>query len=249
MTAVETFKEILKLLEPHYEVMYLNPPAKEFELKTLEHYIGFELPEDFKSIYRLHNGEYQPMPRRKDYSYIENKANEKRNWFNSLFRQNNPSTFDIEEQYHIDFDIALKKHLNLFCGYQFLSVQGMLIQYWDWKHIYDSWNIEEDFGTEDYVSIPKNTIENVYVKAGWLPFATSNTAHLAIDFSPDVDGISGQIINFGRDDYKHYQIATNFTGFLEFVLSQYQQNNFHAKLDIEGEDYLSLYDGLADIIK
>ncbi len=249
MSAIETFKEILKLLEPHYEVLFLNPAVKDIELKALEHYIGFELPEDFKTIYRLHNGEYQPAPKRQTHHHAQYEGNISKKWFDYFIPRKKSYPFTLDDTFNQDYEQLSNQYLNFFCGYKFLTIKQILWTYWDWQDLFEYHDVAEDFGTEDYKSIPSGTIDNIYVKAGWLPFATSNASHLAIDFAPDSNGVVGQIINFGPDDFNHYQIATSFTGFLEFVLEQYQQRKFHSKLSEDGENHLHLYDGLADLIK
>jgi len=63
---------------------------------------------------------------------------------------------------------------------------------------------------------------------GWVPFAHDGAGgNLAIDYAPGPAGKVGQIINYGRDDRAHFQLAEDFDGFIERVVRDYENRQRH----------------------
>ncbi len=62
MDAAALFYTITDILEPFYETLPLNPPATESDIMALERDLGVVLPESYKEILRLHDGENLSPP-------------------------------------------------------------------------------------------------------------------------------------------------------------------------------------------
>jgi len=131
----------------------------------------------------------------------------------------------------------------LFYDYAFLSVERAIEKI-------DLWQ-----GTRDYFAArprylppctcqPPETVKSVDSSPHWLPFAGDGAnSHLAIDFDPGPAGVEGQVINFGRDETVHFQLATSFEDFLAGVLASYEKGKGHRLLGDES----ALYDRLTGL--
>lgn len=81
---------------------------------------------------------------------------------------------------------------------------------------------------EPFPCHPEQTIKNIAYSKFWVPFAGKDSGnHIGVDLDPGVKGVSGQIINFGPDEFFRVQIAENFETFLEKLLTGYQRKEFH----------------------
>ena len=70
-------------------------------------------------------------------------------------------------------------------------------------------------------SVPTGAVQLKYAHSGWLPFCGDSQNFVAVDFAPDSAGTTGQIINTGRDDEIRHVIASEITGFFDFVVQQF----------------------------
>ncbi len=68
-------------------------------------------------------------------------------------------------------------------------------------------------------SHPDGAIQNAYISNDWIPFAHDGGGnHLGIDLEPGLNGVRGQVINFGRDQTDKYVLALSLEEFLgEFL--------------------------------
>jgi cell wall assembly regulator SMI1 len=115
---------------------------------------------------------------------------------------------------------------NLFYSYQFLSTAEMAMFFDGWAHVRRDRH-PESF-SDPIPSSPLGAVQDCYVSAGWIPFAHDGAGcHLAIDYMPGPNGTVGQVINFGRGDRVHFQLATNFDSFLERVARDYRLKKYH----------------------
>jgi cell wall assembly regulator SMI1 len=181
----------------------LNPPASDEDLARIETTLGVTLPDDFKALYRIHDGQRQDA-------------------------------------------------FGVFFGLFFLSLTR-LQQRWDtWRELLEA---DPDLAAGQDVprsSTPVGTIKLRYISTGWIPFSENGlSAHLGLDFDPDVNGSVGQIINFGRYDQKKVVIAQDFSSFLEWVATDLERGKarmYEAEgLKLFGHDDLkdgNLEDGL-----
>lgn len=61
----------------------------------------------------------------------------------------------------------------------------------------------------------------------WIPFARDNAGNfLGLDFDPDIKGISGQVINFGNDEFVKYVLGNSFDEFLAWYMQQLSSGNY-----------------------
>lgn len=55
----------------------------------------------------------------------------------------------------------------------------------------------------------------------WVPFAHDGGGNfIGLDFEPAYNGVMGQVITFGRDEYENYVIAPSFTSFLSWYYGE-----------------------------
>jgi len=144
----------------------------------------------------------------------------------AIYLMHNGEFGDLD--YHAD-DVLIPM---LMCGYAFMSLEEIASDYDLWEKITrDKKEADKLFpgsGDEKFYSYPAGTIEPVCFNSGRIPFASDGGGNnLAIDLFPDKQGIVGQVINFGRDDYKLFQISKDFTGFLKFTLDRYKDRKLH----------------------
>ena len=118
--------------------------------------------------------------------------------------------------------------LGAFLGFEFLSVDRIISVHEDWKN----YVMNEYDGT----SFPVNHIKIAYTNPKWIPiFADSAGNYVGLDLDPDLDGVSGQIINFGRDEENKFVIAKNLNSFLEFVVGKINSGECDAAITEEEE--------------
>ena len=81
--------------------------------------------------------------------------------------------------------------------------------------------VEEDFDVEEIIEVqPLQTILKKFYTSGRLPFMTDGSGNfIGIDFNPDINGIEGQVINYGRDELKMYVFANTFEDFINGIFS------------------------------
>ncbi len=83
----------------------------------------------------------------------------------------------------------------------------------------------------DLRSDPPGAVQRQVYTDGWFPFAYDGGGNFfAVDMAPDVNGVAGQIISFGRDESVNCQLAPDMQTFLEFVASCYRARRFHSLL-------------------
>lgn len=70
-------------------------------------------------------------------------------------------------------------------------------------------------------SNPSQCIKVSYYELGWLPIAADGSGNfIGIDYSPDINGKRGQIINFGRDENNKYVLSENLNEFFQTLINQ-----------------------------
>ena len=100
-----------------------------------------------------------------------------------------------------------------------------------WKGIGTIEDLEEAF-REDGSSTPKGAINLGYVNRNWISLvATGESNYFGIDFDPGPKGVSGQVINFGRDEELKRVLAWSWGWFLSDLADELERGNFR-----DGED-------------
>lgn len=119
-----------------------------------------------------------------------------------------------------------------FFGLPFLSLEDMLAEWRIWAEL------EEEYAMEGgHYSVPAAWIKERYINRYWLPISKDwGGNHLGIDLDPDEKGVSGQVINFGRDEEVKYVVARRLTDFLQCIRDTAREGNY--SVDQE-EDYTS----------
>lgn len=106
---------------------------------------------------------------------------------------------------------------------------------------WDMWTgIEGDEDLEEQVrelstSTPKDAIRLGYVNRNWIQLiATGQSDYFGLDFDPGPKGLSGQIINFGRDEEHKAVWAWSWGWFLNDLAEELERGNFRYQAD--GDD-------------
>ena len=75
-------------------------------------------------------------------------------------------------------------------------------------------------------SSPSGHIKPLYANPLWIPFADDQSGnHLGIDLDPDVEGVEGQVIVFGRDENRKRLVARSFEAFIDMFVGQLEAGN------------------------
>lgn len=85
-------------------------------------------------------------------------------------------------------------------------------------------------------------VRPLYTSPGWIPLWSDpvRSDYIGLDLDPDAAGVRGQIINFGRDEERHFVCANNFTELLEILLDEVRSGRWPATTliyDEEGEEH------------
>lgn len=82
-------------------------------------------------------------------------------------------------------------------------------------------------GSQVQSCIPPNTIHNTYAHSQWIPMVTDNSGnYIAVDLSPAIKGIYGQVILFGRDFDIKYVISPTWGDFLLQFANDLESGNY-----------------------
>ena len=127
----------------------------------------------------------------------------------------------------------------IFSGYIFLDIDAIYYSIQDLEE--DSKNFNE---LEKWPCYPKNTVKKVPYNSNWIPIARDNTGgYIGLDFDPDIEGIYGQIINFGAFEYTRVQVSTDFTTFILELANGYKNKKYHGCFD---QSVMSIVDTVID---
>lgn len=106
-------------------------------------------------------------------------------------------------------------------GLDFLCIEEVVEEWEAWRELDDE-DLDE-FST----STPEKAIKCTYTNKGWIPFAADGGGNfIGIDMEPDVNGIAGQVINFGRDEDNKYVLAENLSQFLDLMIDIIRSDDF-----------------------
>ncbi|MGN7721215.1 leucine-rich repeat domain-containing protein [Chitinophaga sp. 22620] len=124
-------------------------------------------------------------------------------------------------------------HAGLFFGLPFISIDEALAEWKTWESLAGS-TASLDPGI---TSVPANHIKEQYVNTRYLPISKDYGGNnIGIDLDPGPDGVSGQVINFGRDEDTRFVIAPSLAGFMEFILHHVKNGNYRFEINGDEED-------------
>ncbi|GAA4852190.1 hypothetical protein GCM10023310_33790 [Paenibacillus vulneris] len=120
----------------------------------------------------------------------------------------------------------------LFFGLPFLSLDDMLAEWRIWV------GLENHAMEVEHYSVPAGWIKEQYIHRYWLPISKDwGGNNLGIDMDPADKGMTGQVINFGRDEEVKYVIALRLTRLLEFIRDTAREGNY--SVNREDEEYIT----------
>lgn len=97
-------------------------------------------------------------------------------------------------------------------GLSFMALE-QVVNYWDiWADI--NLTLPEMNDEISSISHPEGTIVPRYCSPYWLGFLSMGPDFIGLDFNPDVEGVQGQIITFGRNEERKYVLAPSLDSFL-----------------------------------
>lgn len=143
-----------------------------------------------------------------------------------------------------EFAFGSKEYKGLFCDYPFFNLRRIQDEYALVRYMHEFWSSSGAGGEDpyEYRALPVDSIRNAVVDLAWIPIGGDSGNCIGIDLNPGPTGIRGQIINFGQDDYAHFQIAPDLFSFVQLVRDQYAKRRWHSAF---GDDsWTSLYDAL-----
>ena len=124
-------------------------------------------------------------------------------------------------------------HAGLFFGLPFISIDEALAEWTVWENLAGS---TASLDTS-IISVPANHIKEQYINTRYLPISKDYGGNnIGIDLDPGPDGISGQVINFGRDEDTRFVIAPSLAGFMEFILHHVKNGNYTFEINGDEED-------------
>lgn len=157
-----------------------------------------------------------------------------------------PLPEDLRRLYRLhdgEFAYGSRACTGLFGGYEFLSlrhVRELIVEQMNGHGL----ELRGHLAGCECASVPPGCVDGSAFLPGWIPFAGYfGGYYLGVDLAPGPSGVRGQVINFGPDDFVHFQIAPTLEGFLELVLCRYRQRRWHPAF--EGPRW-SLYGELKD---
>lgn len=84
-------------------------------------------------------------------------------------------------------------------------------------------------------SYPVDAIRCRYFNWRWIPIGDWDGNAYGIDLDPGPNGVSGQVINFGRDEEQKYVLALSWAHFLEDIADELEAGNLVITRDEQGE--------------
>ncbi|MBI3410068.1 MAG: SMI1/KNR4 family protein [Planctomycetes bacterium] len=128
------------------------------------------------------------------------------------------------------------------------ACQGVIFRHWlqavhgicrDWKCWQDILPDQEAhpdwWNLYSYGSFPEGAIQHLYVTKGWIPLHDWDGWCIGVDLNPGPNGISGQVIEFGRHAEQKCVLALSWAHFLEDVADELEAGHFTLELSADGE--------------
>ncbi|WP_109527931.1 MULTISPECIES: SMI1/KNR4 family protein [Nocardia] len=120
----------------------------------------------------------------------------------------------------------------------FLSTSSIVDCWSDWIPVRASKDIEALQAAGDVMPGAEGRVKPLYTSSGWIPLwsDTARADYIGLDLDPDSQGIHGQIINFGRDEERHYVCADSFTDLLGFLVDEVRSGRWPASIFVDDDD-------------
>jgi cell wall assembly regulator SMI1 len=109
-----------------------------------------------------------------------------------------------------------------FPGLEFLSTDWIIDQWIEWDDFRLGETPEGLESLDDYSRALDPGVRDVYTHPGWIPLLKDGdrSDYVGLDVAPAKGGVSGQVINFGRDEDEHFVAFPSVTGLIEFWLAE-----------------------------
>lgn len=121
----------------------------------------------------------------------------------------------------------------LFFGLPFISIDEALAE---WKALEGLAGSTASMDS-NIISVPANHIKEQYINTRYIPISKDYGGnYIGIDLDPGPDGVSGQVINFGRDEDTRFVIAPSLAGFMDFILHNIKNGNYRFEINGDEED-------------
>ncbi|GAB4583756.1 SMI1/KNR4 family protein [Nocardia sp. IFM 10818] len=104
----------------------------------------------------------------------------------------------------------------------FLSTT-LIQECWDrWNDLRDTPDLEQLQDIGDVFPGAAGLVKPLYTSPGWIPLWSDpiNADYIGLDLDPDIQGTPGQIINFGRDEERHFVCAPDYSSLLQILLDE-----------------------------
>lgn len=195
----------------------LKPGISKKDLAKFEEAIGFELPEDVRQSWLIHDGQ----------RVLPNKVLE------ALFEEDEDSDNEYPNFIGLVFGNAMLNLLTRNCPATGKSALG---EWQGWAEIADQgYDLELD---KRQTSSPEGAIKPRYANRGWIPLgAFTDVDYFGVDLDPGPNGVFGQVINFGRNEEVKCVLATSWTQFLSDVADELEAGNFMIDLLEEHQEF------------
>lgn len=83
---------------------------------------------------------------------------------------------------------------------------------------------------EESTSYPVDAIRRLYFNPGWIPLGDWDGNCYGVDLDPGPNGVSGQVINFGRDEDHKYVLALSWAHFLEDIADELEAGSLEVRM-------------------
>lgn len=86
----------------------------------------------------------------------------------------------------------------------------------------------------------RGKVKPLYTSPGWIPLWADPTRpdYIGLDLDPDAQGTSGQIINFGRNEDRHFVAAPDFAALVQILVDEVESGAWPASEMPYGKDKL-----------
>lgn len=104
----------------------------------------------------------------------------------------------------------------------FLSTD-LIRECWDqWSDLRSESDFEDFQDIGDVFPGAAGLVKPMYSSPGWIPLWADpiRADYIGVDLDPDSAGTAGQIINFGRDEERHFVCAPDFASLLQILLEE-----------------------------